>query len=119
MIYVAGLLKKVYKSSTSLLSRAMMINSTIRLGKNKRKNYEWSEIGLLDQSRYNERKCLGAGWASICNEKVTIVYANFLFPSFQLGAKEPLWLLGARMSDVSLCTKSYLSIIYTVSKSRC
>ena len=72
MTYVAGLFKKVYQSSTSLFSRAMMINSTTRLGKNKRKNYEWSEIGLLDQSRY------------ICAEKVTIRYATFLFPSLQL-----------------------------------
>ena len=72
MTYVAGLFKKVYQSSTSLFSRAMMINSTTRLGKNNRKNYEWSEIGLLDQSRY------------ICTEKVTIRYANFLFPSLQL-----------------------------------
>ena len=50
----------------------MMINSTTRLGKNNRKNYESSEIGLLDQSRY------------IWTEKVNIRYANFPFPSLQL-----------------------------------
>ena len=34
----------------------MMINSTTRLGKNTRKNYKWSGIGLLDQLRYNKKK---------------------------------------------------------------
>ena len=36
----------------------MMINSTTRLGKNTRKNYKWSGIGLLDQLRYNKKKML-------------------------------------------------------------
>ena len=36
----------------------MMINSTTRLGKNTRKTYKWSGIGLLDQLRYNKKKML-------------------------------------------------------------
>ena len=36
----------------------MMINSTTRLGKNTRKNYKWSGIGLLDQLRYNKKNML-------------------------------------------------------------
>ena len=50
----------------------MMINSSTRLGKNKRKTYKWSGISLLGQLRYYEKNCLTAGRATICTEKVTI-----------------------------------------------
>ena len=64
MTYLTGLLNKVSDFSV----RALMINSTTRLGKNKRKKYKWLGKDLLDQLRYNKRKCLAAGPVLICTE---------------------------------------------------
>ena len=55
----------------------MMINSTTRLEKNKRKTYKWSGISLLDQLRCNKKNSWTVGRALVCTEKVTNMQISY------------------------------------------